>query len=175
MSGAIPSLSNTPSWRGAQLKHRDNFTFYLYIYIKIPPMIFLLRTWHNYFNVCQQAWAASYFVLKQCQTSQEIAWSCKRDPYLVFHSTIQKEGGWVTACRAKRDSVPSLRHCLISHLKLPALRPSLHASIVRSCYLATTCTGPPFCASSLKYLTPLYVKSLACLQNLIFESVVWHT
>jgi hypothetical protein len=21
--------SNTPSWRGAQLKHRDNFTFYL--------------------------------------------------------------------------------------------------------------------------------------------------
>jgi hypothetical protein len=27
MSGAIPSLLNTPSWRGAQLKHRDNFTF----------------------------------------------------------------------------------------------------------------------------------------------------
>jgi len=28
MSGAIPPLSNTPSWRGAQLKkkHRDNFT-----------------------------------------------------------------------------------------------------------------------------------------------------
>jgi hypothetical protein len=23
--------SNTPSWRGAQLKHRDNFTFYLYL------------------------------------------------------------------------------------------------------------------------------------------------
>jgi len=23
---------NTPSWRGAQLKHRDNFTFYLYLY-----------------------------------------------------------------------------------------------------------------------------------------------
>jgi len=30
MSGAIPSLFNTPSWRGAQLKHRDNFTFILY-------------------------------------------------------------------------------------------------------------------------------------------------
>jgi hypothetical protein len=28
MSGAIPPLPNTPSWRGAQLKHRDNFTFY---------------------------------------------------------------------------------------------------------------------------------------------------
>jgi hypothetical protein len=25
---AIPSHPNTPSWRGAQLKHRDNFTFY---------------------------------------------------------------------------------------------------------------------------------------------------
>jgi hypothetical protein len=29
MSGAIPPLPNTPSWRGVQLKHRDNFTFYL--------------------------------------------------------------------------------------------------------------------------------------------------
>jgi hypothetical protein len=27
MSGAIPPLPNTPSWLGAQLKHRDNFTF----------------------------------------------------------------------------------------------------------------------------------------------------
>jgi hypothetical protein len=27
MGGDIPSLPNTPSWRGAQLKHRDNFTF----------------------------------------------------------------------------------------------------------------------------------------------------
>jgi len=25
MNGAIPPLPNTPSWRGAQLKHRDNF------------------------------------------------------------------------------------------------------------------------------------------------------
>jgi hypothetical protein len=25
MGGAIPPLPNTPSWRGAQLKHRDNF------------------------------------------------------------------------------------------------------------------------------------------------------
>jgi hypothetical protein len=30
MSGAIHPLPNTPSWRGAYLKHRDNFTFYLY-------------------------------------------------------------------------------------------------------------------------------------------------
>jgi hypothetical protein len=28
MSGAIPPLPNTPSWRGTHLKkHRDNFTF----------------------------------------------------------------------------------------------------------------------------------------------------
>jgi hypothetical protein len=27
MRGAIPPLPNTPSCRGAQLKHRDNFTF----------------------------------------------------------------------------------------------------------------------------------------------------
>jgi hypothetical protein len=36
MSGAIPPLPNTPSWRGAQLNHRDNFTFTftdIYIYI----------------------------------------------------------------------------------------------------------------------------------------------
>jgi hypothetical protein len=29
MSGAIPPITNTPSWSGAQLKHRDNFTFTL--------------------------------------------------------------------------------------------------------------------------------------------------
>jgi hypothetical protein len=27
MSGAITPLPNTPLWRGAQLKHRDNFNF----------------------------------------------------------------------------------------------------------------------------------------------------
>jgi hypothetical protein len=26
MRGVIPPLPNTPSWRGAQLKYRDNFT-----------------------------------------------------------------------------------------------------------------------------------------------------
>jgi hypothetical protein len=29
MSAAVPPLPNTPSWRGAQLKHRDNFTYNL--------------------------------------------------------------------------------------------------------------------------------------------------
>jgi hypothetical protein len=31
MRGAIPPLSHKPSWRDAQLKHRDNFTFYTLI------------------------------------------------------------------------------------------------------------------------------------------------
>jgi len=30
MRGATSPLPNTPSWRGAQLKHRDNFYFYFY-------------------------------------------------------------------------------------------------------------------------------------------------
>jgi hypothetical protein len=33
MHGAITQLPNTPSWRGAQLKHRDNFTFLPYLLI----------------------------------------------------------------------------------------------------------------------------------------------
>jgi len=33
MRGAIPLLPNTTLWRGAQLKHRDNFTVYIYIYM----------------------------------------------------------------------------------------------------------------------------------------------
>jgi hypothetical protein len=35
MSGAIPPLPNKPSWRGAQLKHRDNFTF-TFFFTKTP-------------------------------------------------------------------------------------------------------------------------------------------
>jgi hypothetical protein len=32
MGGAVDLHSpNTPSWRGAQGEHRDNFTFYLYV------------------------------------------------------------------------------------------------------------------------------------------------
>jgi hypothetical protein len=34
MRGAIPPLPNTPSWCGAQLKHRDNFTFTFALYMK---------------------------------------------------------------------------------------------------------------------------------------------
>jgi hypothetical protein len=35
MSGAIPPLPNTPSRRGAQLKHRDKFTFTFYYFLML--------------------------------------------------------------------------------------------------------------------------------------------
>jgi hypothetical protein len=36
MSGAIPPFPNTPSWRAAQLEHRDNFTF------SLPQWVFIV-------------------------------------------------------------------------------------------------------------------------------------
>jgi len=35
MSGAVSPLPNTPLWRVAQLKHRDNFTFTVLILISV--------------------------------------------------------------------------------------------------------------------------------------------
>jgi endonuclease/exonuclease/phosphatase family metal-dependent hydrolase len=37
MHEAIPPLPNTSSWRSAQLKHRDNFTFHFYLYLYHAP------------------------------------------------------------------------------------------------------------------------------------------
>jgi hypothetical protein len=45
MRGAIPPLPNTPSWRGAQLKHRDNFTF-----IGSCGVILWMRWWNFRFH-----------------------------------------------------------------------------------------------------------------------------
>jgi hypothetical protein len=39
MSGAIPPLPNTPSWRCAQLKRRDNFTFTLLVITTVLPCL----------------------------------------------------------------------------------------------------------------------------------------
>jgi hypothetical protein len=40
--GAIPPLPNTPSWCGAQLKHRDNFTFtFITLLLSLYEWIFL--------------------------------------------------------------------------------------------------------------------------------------
>jgi hypothetical protein len=59
MSGAIPPLPYTPPWRGAQLKHRDNFTFYsqkyniingrnsTYLQQKVELILSLFLTKHN--------------------------------------------------------------------------------------------------------------------------------
>jgi hypothetical protein len=37
MRGAIPPLPNTSSWRDAQLKHRDNLTFYCILWLRAVP------------------------------------------------------------------------------------------------------------------------------------------
>jgi len=39
MNGAMLAFPHTPSWRGAQLKHRDNFTSALfYTYVRSPDV-----------------------------------------------------------------------------------------------------------------------------------------
>jgi hypothetical protein len=44
MSGAIPPLPNTPPWRGAQLKHRDNFTFtFIFSKVLLETISFLFQ------------------------------------------------------------------------------------------------------------------------------------
>jgi hypothetical protein len=40
LSGAIPPLPNTHTWCGAQLKHRNNFTFTFYLYQFLCCMLF---------------------------------------------------------------------------------------------------------------------------------------
>jgi hypothetical protein len=53
MTGALPPLPNTPSWRGAQLKHRDNFIFTFYHAMEAcwesggiaPPILDLITRW----------------------------------------------------------------------------------------------------------------------------------
>jgi hypothetical protein len=39
MRGDIPPLPNTPSWHGAQLKHRDNFYIYIHIHLCIQVVM----------------------------------------------------------------------------------------------------------------------------------------
>jgi hypothetical protein len=41
MRGAILPLPNTPSWSGAQLKHRDNFTFTLVMILFLTTATFV--------------------------------------------------------------------------------------------------------------------------------------
>jgi hypothetical protein len=52
MHGTIPPLPNTPAWRGAELKHRDNFTitFLLYILNSCSVTIFYDNSIHKILN-----------------------------------------------------------------------------------------------------------------------------
>jgi hypothetical protein len=52
MRGAIPRLPHTPSWRGAQLKHRDNFT--LTTYMAVCSSWYLICRWNYSLPLCIQ-------------------------------------------------------------------------------------------------------------------------
>jgi hypothetical protein len=52
MSGATPPLPNTPSWRGAQLKHREDF---------ILPSVEVKNAW-SYTSTPQYVFMVWYFV-----------------------------------------------------------------------------------------------------------------
>jgi hypothetical protein len=50
MRGAIPPLSITPSWRGDQLKHRDNLTFAVVLLLGLINLFVLCgmrKNWHS--------------------------------------------------------------------------------------------------------------------------------
>jgi hypothetical protein len=47
MSRSIPPLPNTPSWRGAQLRHGDNLTFTLHLIIIIIIIIIIQLCGHR--------------------------------------------------------------------------------------------------------------------------------
>jgi len=65
MSRVIPHSPNTPLWRGAQLKHRENFTFTLFIFthfvfytwISISGIGYRLTwTWRSNSAACHLCW-----------------------------------------------------------------------------------------------------------------------
>jgi len=78
MRGVTPPLPNTPSWRGAQLKHRDNFTFYLYlvcvcvcvcVYVCMYICVCVCACMHAHVRVCKQCSPySSHFVTNFIQT-----------------------------------------------------------------------------------------------------------
>jgi hypothetical protein len=45
MSGTIPALPHTPSWRGAQLQRRDNF-FIIIIIISLGYHVGIFKGWN---------------------------------------------------------------------------------------------------------------------------------
>jgi hypothetical protein len=65
MRGAIPLLPNTPSWRGAELKHRDYLT-----YIRGPFAKFVESTNYSESELCGGAVTVSFS--KNYTTSYEL-------------------------------------------------------------------------------------------------------
>jgi hypothetical protein len=52
MNEALPPLPNTPSWRGAELKHRDNFTFSLCIFVCVCVNVCMYVCMYVCMRVC---------------------------------------------------------------------------------------------------------------------------
>jgi hypothetical protein len=52
MSGAVPPLPNTPSWRGARLgEHRDNFTLFTFYNHSIILVLTMQQVLHFFYCV----------------------------------------------------------------------------------------------------------------------------
>jgi hypothetical protein len=54
MSSAIPPLPNTPSWRRAQLKQRDNFTFTFNIILPSMPTSIVCSLYFTLYRLADQ-------------------------------------------------------------------------------------------------------------------------
>jgi len=70
MRGPIPQLTPTPSWRGAQLKHKDNFTFFLKY--KDPyddgdtKISGYVRDWDKLLQTCVRGIFQVFFLIHVC-------------------------------------------------------------------------------------------------------------
>jgi hypothetical protein len=78
MRGAIPPLSNMPSWRGALLKHRDNFTFtftFTFSGVKwISEQVIMNTTVHVVRTVSYIVWTGGSR-MQPTQTNNSLIWA----------------------------------------------------------------------------------------------------
>jgi hypothetical protein len=76
MSAAIPPLPNTPSWHGAELKHRDNFTFilnHLHEVVRRKRLVLWSNDWifHYDNSPAHKAFSVKQFLIQKSITEKE--------------------------------------------------------------------------------------------------------
>jgi len=109
MCGTIPPLRNTPSWRDAQLKHRDSFTF--------TSVVFHVM-WHIYIDE-KNSWLAIRSrslpeKLKAIQLVKNfLAFYGTKRFTTVFTTACRWSLSWVTGIQSKPSHPDSLRSVLI--------------------------------------------------------------